>query len=208
MRVGVLDYGCGNIPSVLNMLEYIGVDAEVISTAKNILECESVILPGVGHFQHGVNSINASGIREALDARASSDKPILGICLGMQLMTSSSEEGGEGLGWFDCETKKFPEVSNAQKLRIPHMGWNYIEENPGTKFFSERDRFYFVHSYYVDAVQTGEELCSTNYGGVCFSSAIRKGNLIGVQFHPEKSHHYGMEFFKKYFNSLGIYNAS
>ena len=207
--VAVLDYGCGNIASIINMLDYIGVSSCIIDDPSKIRNFHSIILPGVGNFKYGMDRINASGFREVLDVMALDDHHILGICLGMQLMTSNSEEGGEGLGWFKCGTRKFSNLdSNNKKILVPHMGWNNINEVNGEYFFGHNDKFYFVHSYYVDAAKTLEELTSSFYGGFSFSSAIKKGNLLGVQFHPEKSHAYGLAFFKKYFTDIGVLDAT
>jgi imidazole glycerol-phosphate synthase subunit HisH len=207
--VAVLDYGCGNIASIINMLDYIGVKSCIIDDPLKIQSYHSIILPGVGNFKYGMEKIEASGFRDVLDIMALNNHHILGICLGMQLMTRSSEEGGKGLGWFNCETRKFPSIdSENKKILVPHMGWDYISEVNGERFFGNEDKFYFVHSYYVDAEGTAEELSSSNYGGLHFSSAIKKGNLLGVQFHPEKSHVYGLEFFKKYFTKIGVLNVT
>lgn len=205
MKVGVVDYGCGNIKSISNMLDYIGVDSDIVCNPEALDDFDCIILPGVGSFDHGMKNIRESGFKEKLDQRARDDKPILGICLGMQLMTAKSEEGVEpGLGWFSSETKKIsPFDIMGGKLLVPHMGWDFINEVGSNRYFSNDARFYFVHSYYVDGEGTGESLASCTYGGRQFSCAIKKGNLVGVQFHPEKSHHFGVSFFKQYFNLLG-----
>ena len=203
MKIGIVDYGCGNVASIKNILRYIGYDANLTRNVIDIENFDSIILPGVGHFQNGMEHINASGLRDALDLRASMNMPILGICLGMQLMTRGSDEAPdkEGLGWFGCQTKKIPNSIDGKRLLVPHIGWNYVDGDK--KFFDKGDRFYFVHSYYVDAVGSSEELGRTEYNGYMLSSAIKKGALTGVQFHPEKSHQYGMQFFKKYLRSIG-----
>ncbi len=207
--VAVINYGCGNIPSIVNMLNYLGIESSVITEPDEIGKYESIILPGVGHFQHGMNMINNSGFRKALDKVANEGCHILGICLGMQLMTSRSEEASAGLGWFKCKTRKFSNLDqNNNKVLVPHMGWDTIKQSSHSALFATDPKFYFVHSYYVDAVGTDEELCTSRYGGVNFSSVIKKGNLMGVQFHPEKSHTYGMNFFREYFKSIGVVDAS
>ncbi|KGK43295.1 hypothetical protein LH51_01300 [Nitrincola sp. A-D6] len=204
MKIGIVNYGCGNIASISNIIKYIGYKPEIINRSEDVLLFDSIILPGVGHFKNGMSNINFSGMRNALDKRAELDKPILGICLGMQLMTQSSEESDEtGLCWFDSKTIKFTELeNNKNKILVPHMGWNYVKEVEENVFFEEEDRFYFVHSFYVDALKSQEALATTIYEEINFSSAIKKGNLVGVQFHPEKSHQFGMTFFRKYFNKI------
>lgn len=206
MKVGIVDYNCGNIKSIKNMLDYIGVSSETVSDPGELERFESIILPGVGSFDHGMQNITRLGFKEKLDVRAKENRHILGICLGMQLMASRSEEGVEsGLGWFEAEAKKIDSFDQFnEKLLVPHMGWNYISEVGCNDFFKDDAKFYFVHSYYVDTNNKNESLAVCTYGGKQFSCAIKKGNLVGVQFHPEKSHHFGVSFFKKYFYTLGF----
>lgn len=160
---------------------------------------KKIILPGVGSFDNGMKNLAKLGLIDVLNKKALVDRvPFLGICLGMQLMTKGSEEGKlKGLGWFDAETKKF----NVSKgLKVPHMGWNFVKAlNDKNNFLSndKKYRFYFVHSYYVEANKKDEVLFETNYESD-FHSAIQKDNLIGVQFHPEKSLHYGMDILEQF----------
>ena len=197
----IIDYGMGNLGSVLNMFKKIGVKAKISSDLKEINEAKKILLPGVGSFDTAMKKINESGLLDVLNKKALIDKiPILGICLGMQLMTNSSEEGKlPGLGWIDAETINFKNTIQ-KKLKIPHMGWNtcsIVQENELVKNYEDEIKFYFVHSYYVKVNNEKNSLMKTNYD-LEFDSAIIKNNLFGAQFHPEKSHKFGMNFFKNF----------
>ena len=193
----------GNLGSIKNMLKRIGAEVEITSSPKAISECKKLILPGVGAFDVAMDKINSSGIGEALNHVRKEGSHILGICLGMQLLTLHSEEGDcEGLGWFNATTVKFNFDGKglSEDLKIPHMGWNRISINPAfegkeqvkiLQNIPDPKRFYFVHSYRVVASSPDEVLCTTMYGEE-FVSGIQKNNTMGVQFHPEKSHKYGM----------------
>lgn len=201
-KIVIIDYGLGNLSSVANMVNHVGGSCMVTSSVDDISNATKLILPGVGAFDKGMEQLNTSGIREALDEAVLQRKiPILGICLGMQLMAKSSEEGQlPGLGWLDADVKKFS-FSDGMNLKIPHMGWNLISIRKETPLFTYGDeqeqRFYFVHSYYVKANRQEDVLCETKYGAV-FCSAFARENIMGVQFHPEKSHKFGMSLMKKY----------
>lgn len=194
--VGIIDYGLGNIGSVVNMIKHVGGRVSVCSVADSLDPRTKIILPGVGHFGEAMLRLRDGGWIVALEQARARGLRIMGICLGMQLMTQYSEEGNcEGMGWFDLKTVQFPRMP---ELKVPHMGWNtasfgkedklQANENPG--------RYYFVHSYYVDGAEDVSCWATTEYGGVKFASGIRKDHLIGVQFHPEKSHRCGMELMK------------
>jgi glutamine amidotransferase len=177
------------------MLGYLGIDAQISSDPNEIAKAERLILPGVGHFQHGMEQLSKLGLIEVLKKAVLEDKkPILGICLGMQLLTRYSEEGNlNGLGFIDAYTKKF-ELKNSI-LKVPHMGWNtvsFMKESQLIKDISETPRYYFVHSYYVDCLNQNDVLCATQYGRE-FVSGFQHENIFGLQFHPEKSHKFGME---------------
>lgn len=196
--ITIIDYGMGNLGSISNMIKKIGHKSIITSDLEEIKKATKLILPGVGSFDNGIKNLRESGLSEVLNQKALVEKtPILGICLGMQLMTKSSEEGIlSGLGWIDAQTKKF--VSDT--LKIPHMGWNIIRHHKESKLFDELDsekRYYFVHSYYVESNQTKDVLTTTPYG-YNFVSAFEKDNMIGVQFHPEKSHKFGMNLLKNF----------
>lgn len=192
----------GNIASIENMLKKIGVKSIVTSDPAVIAEAEKIILPGVGSFDYGMNNLNQLGITEILKKKVLVEKtPILGICLGMQLLTKGSEEGVlPGLGFINAQTVKFTNKQLDEEIKIPHMGWNYIEVNNKSILFDdieEEVRFYFVHSYYVKCEENKSVLAYTNYGKK-FASVIGEDNIFGVQFHPEKSHRYGMNLLKNF----------
>lgn len=189
----IVDYGCGNLNSIRNMLKKIGFESVVSSSVNDIAVASKIILPGVGSFDTGMNSLHEIGYFPVLTEKALKEKiPFLGICLGMQLMTNGSEEGKQkGLGWIDADTRKF--TSN-EKLKIPNMGWNEVDVKKENKLFSGiiHPRFYFVHSYYIQSRNADNILATANYG-IEYTCAFQKENLFGVQFHPEKSHKYGMK---------------
>ena len=191
----IINYNLGNPKSIKNMLAYLGIESRISSNHAEITSADRLILPGVGHFQHGMEQLEQLGLIELLKKEViEKKKPILGICLGMQLLTKYSEEGNlAGLGFIDAQTKKF-ELQNAT-LKVPHMGWNTVSFQKESKLIqevSENPRYYFVHSYYVDCVHQEDILCSTNYGED-FVSGFQHNNIFGLQFHPEKSHKFGME---------------
>jgi glutamine amidotransferase len=197
----IVDTGMANVGSVHNIVKYLGYDAIVTKNQETINTAKKIILPGVGSFDAGMDSLNNSGMKDVLNQKVLIDKtPILGICLGMQLMTRGSEEGSlEGLGWFEADTIKFDQKID-QNIRIPHMGWNNVFPLKHKEMFLEiiqETRFYFVHSYYVRADNTADVLTITKHG-IEFHSAIQKDNIFGVQFHPEKSHKFGIHFMKSF----------
>lgn len=194
----IVDYGMGNLGSIVNMIKKIGYKCIVTSNLEEIKNATKLILPGIGSFDNGMRNLQELNMLDVLNQKVMVDKtPILGICLGMQLMTKNSEEGKlSGLGWIDAETKKF--VSDT--FKIPHMGWNIIKHQKISKLFDEFEsekRFYFVHSYCVSCKQKADILTSTNYIKE-FVSSFEKENIIGVQFHPEKSHKFGMSLIKNF----------
>lgn len=198
----VIDYKMGNVGSILNMLKKIGVEAKVSSNLSDIENAEKLILPGVGAFDTGMRNLFDMNLLPILNKKVLEDKiPILGICLGMQLMTQRSEEGTKaGLGWFDAKTIRFRFKDMQSNLKIPHMGWNFvtiIKENPLCKNLNEKPRFYFVHSYHV-ACNNDEDILTITTHGCNFVSSIQKENIFGVQFHPEKSHKFGMKLLKNF----------
>jgi glutamine amidotransferase len=203
--IAVIDYGMGNIASILNMFKRIG-NREVILTSDPALieKADKIILPGVGAFDTGMQSLKASGLIPLLNKKVLNDHvPVLGICLGMQLLTLGSEEGTEkGLGWIEAKTKKFsfPEDSN---LKIPHMGWNYITIKKNSPLINRdgKKKFYFVHSYYVECAREEDVIATCNYG-IEFTCMLQRENIFGAQFHPEKSHRFGMELLEN-FSKIG-----
>ena len=201
MKISIIDCGIGNIKSVQRMIEYVGGTAEIISNPQFALSAEKIILPGVGAFDSGMSALKENGWIETLDYLALDKKiPVLGICLGMQLLCRKSEEGEmNGLGWFDGDVKEFLS-SQLGDFKIPHMGWANVKakkENPLLWGELEHSRFYHVHKYHVVCDQEKDVLATSGYG-IEFVSAIMKNNIMGVQFHPEKSHKFGMQFFNNF----------
>lgn len=194
MMITIVDYGMGNLGSIKNMFRRIGVQAQVSDDLGAISAARKLLLPGVGAFDKAMQRINSSAMRQVLDHKALEERiPILGICLGMQLLTRSSEEGViEGLGWIAAETTRFPVRPD---LKVPHMGWNVViptRQSPLIEGLPDPSRFYFVHSYYVRVENEEDALLKTDYG-LRFDSAIQHENIYGCQFHPEKSHKFGMK---------------
>lgn len=198
--ITIVNYGMGNLGSMLNMFKRIGVPARIESEPKAIEQAEKLVLPGVGAFDAAMTRINnAADLREVLDRKAFVDQvPILGVCLGMQMLTRGSEEGTlPGLGWIPAVTTHFPKLDG---LKVPHMGWNVAKLNTPSALTVEtgpEPRYYFVHSYCVHVDDPTLSLMRTHYG-VNFDSAIGRGNIYGVQFHPEKSHRFGMQILKSF----------
>ena len=199
----IIDYGVGNIGSIANMLRKINAESVITSNPVEIAKASRLILCGIGAFDDGMAKLETLGILDVLKKKVLEDKtPIMGVCLGMQLFTRGSEEGKkEGLSFVDAYTKKFDFGSNGQQqLRVPHMGWNEVELSKPSRLFEnmyEEPRFYFVHSFHAVMDRPGDELLKANYG-YPFTAAFEKENIIGVQFHPEKSHKYGMRLYEKF----------
>lgn len=199
--ITIIDYGAGNIGSIQNMIRKIGGQAIVTSKEEDIYNAEKLILPGVGCFDYGMRQLNDSGLITSLNKKVIEDKtPILGICLGVQLFTKGSEEGAlKGLSWFDAETIKF-NIPFERKLKVPHMGWNEVVLKKESKLFTDiydDPRFYFVHTYHLKSNSPEDVLTETAYG-YNFVSALEKENIVGVQFHPEKSHKFGMKILSNF----------
>ena len=197
----IVDYGMGNLGSVFNMFKKIGAQSKISSDLDEISKAQKLLLPGVGAFDTAMSKINEKGLLPVLNQKALNEKiPVLGICLGMQLLTNSSEEGKlKGLGWIPASAKKIQSQTD-QKLRVPHMGWNIATiSNPSliTKNLPVPSKFYFVHSYSVHVENQNHSMLKTNYGDE-FDSGIQNDNIFGVQFHPEKSHKYGMKIFENF----------
>ncbi|MBN8704015.1 MAG: imidazole glycerol phosphate synthase subunit HisH [Bacteroidetes bacterium] len=200
--ITIVDYGMGNLGSIANMFKKIGAQAEITSDLEKINKAQKLLLPGVGAFDNAMHKINSAGMLPVLNTKVLNEKvPVLGICLGMQLLTNSSEEGQlPGLGWISGKTLSFKKVMNDDKLKIPHMGWSSVKKatsSPLTENFYDDTRFYFVHSYYVKADSRDNVILTTNYF-IDFDSALQKDNIFGAQFHPEKSHKFGMRFLENF----------
>lgn len=199
--ITIIDYGMGNFGSVQNMFKRIGVPTEITGDIATIENAKKLLLPGVGAFGAAMQRIEESGLRNILDKKVLADKiPVLGICLGMQLLTRLSEEASlPGLGWIPAQTLRFNFAGNSS-LKIPHMGWNNVHPVKASKLtinFDNETRFYFVHSYYVKSDNTEDVLTTTHYG-IDFDSIIQHENIYGAQFHPEKSHKFGMRLLENF----------
>lgn len=199
--VGVINIGLGNIASIVRIIEKVGGKAIVISQASQLNGVSKIILPGVGHFDEGMRQLKKLGLADLIVELAVQRRiQVMGICLGMQLLCRGSEEGEtEGLGLIDADVWRF-QFSEDQKLKVPHMGWNLVSTNKLNPLLSANDdvqRFYFVHSYKVVPDQFDITIGSTNYGGD-FCAAFQKDMIFGVQFHPEKSHRFGMTLMRRF----------
>jgi len=200
--ISIINYGLGNLGSIANILKKAGVEARISSAASDLEQAEKLILPGVGAFDTGMKQLDELGLIPVLNKKVLEDKiPILGVCLGMQLLGKHSEEGQkEGLGWIDAESIRFRFENGNSQLKIPHMGWNMLtfpRPHPLFDGLYEENRFYFVHSFHVVCKQESSVLAETEYGFL-FNSAVIHENIIGVQFHPEKSHKFGMRLLKNF----------
>lgn len=198
MNVAIINYGMGNLRSVQKAFERIKIEAKIVSNPTEINHFEKIVLPGVGHFEKGMLNLQKTGFEEAIKEFVTvKAKPILGICLGMQLLTEFSEEGNvSGLGFVQGNVRRFP----VGKLKIPHMGWNSLNLMNHSTSFPEllpEEMVYFVHSYYVTCSNRADSLYQTSYG-ITFDSAFEHRNIIGFQFHPEKSHKTGLGLIEKF----------
>lgn len=195
----VVDYGVGNIASVLNMLKRVGAKAKASNDRTEIEHADKLILPGVGAFDAGMQTLRSSGLVEVLNEQVlNKRKPVMGVCLGSQMLGNGSEEGCEpGLGWIDMDIVRF-EKRDGRK--VPHMGWNEVTpqlQHPILSGIDQQSRFYFVHSYYMLPRHVENTLLTANYDQQ-FTAGVIKDNIFGFQFHPEKSHKFGMQLFKNF----------
>lgn len=202
MTITVVDYGVGNLASVMNMLKKAGAGAKLASTPEEIAAADKIILPGVGAFDAAMNEIRSRGLRDALDEAAMGRRvPVLGICLGMQLLTRGSEEGTEsGFGWMPASTVRFDTKLMGEGLRIPHMGWNTVIPRTNAPLLPNGNgelRFYFANTYHVSCDDPAAVIGVTTYGYE-FPSVIGRGNILGAQFHPEKSHRFGLAMLRNF----------
>lgn len=201
--IALIDYGIGNLQAFLNLYQRLHIPVTVAKTAKDIEQATKLILPGVGHFDHAMQLFNASVMKEVVLRKVKDEGvPILGICVGMQMLANSSDEGVElGLGLVPGKVRAFTNVLEGSGLPLPHMGWNDVIAKPGAALFDQFDpsdtRFYFLHSYYFEPESTVYCMGRCHYG-LPFSCAVSNGNVFGVQFHPEKSHHFGELLLKNF----------
>lgn len=202
--IAIVNYGLGNIRAFANLYKHLNMEFVVASKSSDFRGVEKIILPGVGAFDTAMNLLNQSGMRESLNELVFERKvPILGICVGMQMLARSSEEGTlPGLGWVEGVVKRFEFPKPGPQLRHPHMGWNNVTLGNHAGLFSglpDEPRFYFLHSYYFKCDATSFELGQADYGGP-FSCIVGSQNIFGVQFHPEKSHNNGLQLLKNFGN--------
>jgi len=202
--IGIVDYGMGNIKAFSNIYKQLNIPHKIIKSREHFKDVEKIILPGVGAFDHAMMCLEKSGLLETLnDLVLNKKKPILGVCVGMQMMAKSSEEGTlSGLGWIEATVNKFKKEELGGGNPLPHMGWNSIEHMSESLLFKDIDvssRFYFLHSYYFNSINEGDSIASSMYGNR-FTCATNRDNIFGVQFHPEKSHHNGVQLLINFSN--------
>lgn len=200
--ITIVDYGLGNIQAIANIYRRLDVPVAIAQDAAALAAAERIVLPGVGAFDWAMARLQASGMRDTLDRLVLQDaRPVIGICVGMQMLARRSDEGSApGLGWIDASVRLFDDPRFSGRTHLPHMGWNDVAPRRADPLFSslEQDaRFYFLHSYYFEAHQAEDVLATTDYGGA-FCCAVRRGNVMGVQFHPEKSHQWGIRLLKNF----------
>ena len=200
--ITIINYGLGNVQAFANLYKRLNIPTAIATSAADFRGATKLILPGVGAFDHAIELLDASGMRETIDDLVlRRGMPVLGVCVGMQILAASSEEGKRsGLGWIGGRVRRFDESTLHQPPRLPHMGWNDVVPKSGARLFSglEQDsRFYFLHSYYFDCASNDNVLATSEYG-IAFGCAVRSDNIYGVQFHPEKSHDYGVRLLKNF----------
>ena len=203
----IVDYGCGNLGSIVNMFKKIGVECRVSGEPKEILSATSLILPGVGAFDHGMHELTRRGLIETLNKKVlDGNTPLLGICLGAQLICRGSEEGvSKGLGWIDADVICFDKSKLGPNDKIPNMGWhdvNPLLSHPLFFGLEKESRFYFVHSFHI-CCDNNLDVLATARHGACYNAAVSRGNIMGVQFHPEKSHKFGLKLLTNFASNYG-----
>lgn len=201
----IVDYGMGNLASIQNMIKKVGGEAVVSSNPEELLNASALIFPGVGAFDNAITKLEESGLKDSILNFVESGRPFLGICLGMQLLLDGSEEGElKGLGLIKGKAKKFS--FDDPGLKVPHMGWNKVTPKNGAektlyKGLEEENRFYFVHSFHVECEEPADVFATADYG-IEFVCSVNRGNVYGAQFHPEKSHKFGMKFFENFLSTI------
>ena len=202
--ITLIDYGVGNIFAFQNVYKRLNIPTKIAKRKEDLANAKKLILPGVGSFDYAMAQLNASGMREKLDELVLEKKvPVIGICVGMQMMGNRSDEGKlEGLKWIDSEILKFDESLIQQRTKLPHMGWNDVDPINNHPLFIGLEKeaiFYFLHSFYFKCKNETESIAVSNYG-ISFSSAVHRENIYGIQFHPEKSHQYGEKLLHNFAN--------
>jgi glutamine amidotransferase len=190
--ITIVDYGAGNPRSIANMLRQLGHEATITSDRGDLAQASHLILPGVGKFDFAMARLKETGLAEALDERVKAGVPLLGICLGAQLLTRRSDEGElPGFGWIAGETVAFDRARLSGDLKVPHIGWSDTAFRPGARLAVDDARFYYVHSFHIRCDRPDDVLCVAHHGYE-YVSGVERDNVVGVQFHPEKSHRFGM----------------
>lgn len=200
--ITIIDYGLGNVQAFANVYKRLHIPVGVAKTSADLERASKIILPGVGAFDHAVELLDASGMRETLSELVlRRSVPVLGVCVGMQILMESSDEGWRpGLSWISGRVRRFDQAAMPPPARLPHMGWNDVSPRAGAKLFAgleDEARFYFLHSYYADCASSDDVLARSQYA-IEFACAIGSKNVYGVQFHPEKSHQYGVRLLKNF----------
>lgn len=200
--ITIIDYGVGNVQAIANIYKRLSIEVKMARDAATIANATKIVLPGVGAFDWAMSRLNASGMREALDARVAAGQcDVVGICVGMQMLAERSDEGAlPGLGWVPGEVRRFDDKRFSTRTHLPHMGWNDVDGRAGEPLFlgmPSPSCFYFLHSYYFDPRDPGDAIASSEYGGR-FTCGVRRGRVAGVQFHPEKSHQCGIALLKNF----------
>ena len=200
--IHLIDYGLGNIQAFENMYKRLGFEVTRATCWSDLQDAKKLILPGVGAFDHAIDLLNTSGMRDKLEELVIEKQvPVLGICVGMQILANISEEGvQEGLGWVPGKVCQFKNNELAKNHPLPHMGWNDVIPSNGLPLFKgmeEKSRFYYLHSFYFECESTGHSAAKSSYG-IEFDAAVQNNNIFGVQFHPEKSHHWGAQLLKNF----------
>jgi imidazole glycerol-phosphate synthase subunit HisH len=200
--ISIVDYGLGNVLAFANVYRSLNIPVAMAKTAAQLQSASRIILPGVGAFDHAIELLDRSGMREMLDVKVRKEGvPVLGVCVGMQMIAASSDEGRlPGLNWIEGRVRKFNPAALSHSTRLPHMGWNDVQPARSNPLFAQLDRdaqFYFLHSYYFECARSEDVLATADYGGE-FSCAVNARNVYGVQFHPEKSHHFGTQLLKNF----------
>jgi imidazole glycerol-phosphate synthase subunit HisH len=200
--IAIVNYGSGNIQAIANIYHRLGVPFRLASRPEDLLAADRILLPGVGAFDQVMTQLQDAGIRPALDEAVLERRtPVLGICVGMQLMARTSEEGTlPGLGWIDADVKRFDHASFEQVTHLPHMGWNTVTPRRASPLFADvvlETGYYFLHSYYCACADPADELATAHYG-IAFAAVVQRDHVFGVQFHPEKSHEAGIRLLSNF----------